>query len=523
MKPPPPTQHVADTRRAATPAPTHTRRRLRTAVRTAAGLVIAVALLGVISLWWPEANTGSPARAADNADGVEWHTARKQSFDLTVIESGQLEAARKVEIKSKVDGRPAIIEVVDEGAFVKKGDLLVKLDDADVAQKLEAAELKLETARSAKVKAEQDLAIQINESDSARREAEVTLQLAELEFAEWDQGEVPTQKRKLKLALEKAQREVERTRRNFETDQELFKQRFISRDELDDSEIATIEAIDELATANLDIEVYEKYTYLKEQQEKQSAVDQAKAELERTLAKNESKLAQMRDAAQSKARALAIQDQSVTDLKQQIVDSTIYAPKDGMVIYASSTGNRWNRSEPITPGRQVRRSETIIILPDVSQLVAVLNVPEALAPQVQPGQPADTRVDAIAGEVFPGEVESVSVLAQDGGFWSNNVKNFTVRVLLPPNAGNGALKPTMTCTGTIYTGRVEDALTVPLQAVFAEGPQHYVYVSAGGGRVKRQNVTIGQASETLVQIKEGITPGTEVLLRAPRPGEEAEN
>ncbi|MEM7575884.1 MAG: efflux RND transporter periplasmic adaptor subunit [Planctomycetota bacterium] len=462
------------------------------------------------------------ADGATTADNTEWYEARVQSFALTVAESGQLEAFRKVEIKSKVDGRPIIIEVVPEGIDVKQGDELVVLDSAEIEEELAEEQLQLETARADKITAEQELAIQITTAAAEQRSAEVALQLAKLELAEWDRGEVPTKQRELTLALEKAQREVERTQRNYETDQALYAQRFISQDELEDSEIATIEAIDDLATAKLNIEVYDLYTNLKERQEFQSAVDDAQAELENTLAENESKLAQANAKAESERRGLILQEAEVAEAQEQLDNTRIAAPQDGMVVYASSTGNRWNRGEPIAEGRQVRRSETILILPDTSQLVAVISVPEALAPKVKPGQTTQVTVDAIPDRVFEGEVSSVSVLAEDGGWWNNNVKNFTVRVLLPPGAGAGQLKPTMTCTGTIFIDQIEEAIAVPVQAIFADGEQRYVYVSAGMSGVKRHHVEIGRASDTLVEILSGLDAGTRVLLRAPRPGEEVQ-
>ncbi|MEM8783283.1 MAG: HlyD family efflux transporter periplasmic adaptor subunit [Planctomycetota bacterium] len=479
--------------------------------------------VGSLTMWLALAALTGCSDAADGSTGNaanEWYEARAQSFDLTIAETGQLEAAERVDVKSKVDGRPAILQVVDEGVHVEAGDLLVQLDAAEIEQKLEEAELKLETARADRIAADQDLQIQETTARSTQRAAEVAKQLAELELAEWEQGAVPTEERKLNLALEKAQREVERTERNFETDQELYAQRFISQDELEDSEIAKIEAIDALATANLDIEVYQAYTLEKERQEKMSALDDAVSELSNTIAENESKLAQARAKAVSRQRGEAIQERRVAELREQLAATTLNAPTAGMVVYASSTGSRWNRSEPIAEGRQVRNGETVIYLPDPTQLVAVLSVPEALAPQVVPGQRAEVAVDAIPGRVFPATIESVSVLAADGGWWNNNVKNFTVRALLEPNAGEGQLKPTMTCTGTIFTGRVEDAVAVPVQAIFADGEQRFVYVTAGLGGVERQDVEIGRASETLVEVVSGLDAGTDVLLRAPHPGEE---
>ena len=56
-------------------------------------------------------------------------------------------------------------------------------------------------------------------------------------------------------------------------------------------------------------------------------------------------------------------------------------------------------------------------------------------------------------------------------------------------------------------------------SVLTEGKKHYVYVPAGGGRVRSQEVKIGRASEAYVEITEGLDEGGRILIRAPRPGE----
>ncbi len=467
--------------------------------------------------WWllPAPPVASAVSVADSAD---WAVVRRLSFDLTIIETGSLEASKKIEVKSRVDGKNAILELIDEGVVVEEGQQLIKLDDAKIRADLEEASLKLEDSLAKKVKAEQDLTISTSEAIAAEREATVELTLAQLEWSEWEQGEVPTQRRTLQLALEKAQRDVAQTTRNYDLDKELYGQNFISLDELEESEIAKIEAADDLATAKLDIEVYEKYTFEKERQTKQSAVDQAVAELDRVKAENASELEQLRAAVQSATRSWSIQQDRVRVLTEQLGFTMIVAPAPGLVVYSTSGGNRWRRGDPMAPGREVIAGETIIQLPDTRQLVAVLKVPEALVPQVVVGQDVSVTVDARPGVQYPGKVASVSVLAEDGGWLNPNLREFTVRVALELEADHG-LKPTMSCTGTIRTGRIDNANAIPIQAVFAEGKQRYVHTPGPFGGLIKQPVTIGRASETLVEITEGLDENDRVLLRSARPGE----
>jgi hypothetical protein len=67
----------------------------------------------------------------------------------------------------------------------------------------------------------------------------------------------------------------------------------------------------------------------------------------------------------------------------------------------------------------------------------------------------------------------------------------------------------------VLLGRVEDALNVPVQAIFRQGPVAFVYVQDGAGFAQRQ-VELGRASELLIEITKGLAAGDKVLLREPK-------
>lgn len=482
-----------------------------------AWLVAAVVLVG-LSVLVAASLGGADSDQPSASSGIEWYRVQPSSFELTVTESGDLDALDRLEIKSKVEGRPEIIFLVEEGSQVEAGDILVKLDSDDLRTKIEEATLKVQSAQTDEIYARRGLEIERNEARSRQAVAEVNLALAELELAKWKQGDVPQKRRELDLALQKAQRQVERTKRDYEVSKKLYAQKFISLNDLEDSEIAQLEATDGLLTAELDLSVYDQYTYQTEQQEKQSALDQATSDLKREIAKNESELARQEADLSSKTQTLNIRQESLTSLEEQLAASEIVAPQSGMIVYGTSVGRRSWRNDPMAEGRQVRYNETILYIPDIRQMVANLAIAEAYEPLVKKGQTVRVTVDARPGEVYEGVIDKTTPLAESGGWLNPGQREFTARVKLP--AGIDAnLKPAMRCTGQITVGRVENALAVPVQAVFTEGEQHFCYVPAGNGRVKKQNVAIGRASEAFVEITDGLADRDLVLLRNPLPGE----
>jgi len=107
---------------------------------------------------------------------------------LEFVEPGEIESAENVEIKSEVRSRSssgtAILEIVPEGKVVKKGDFLVRLDDASLQKDLLRQRISVHQSKATLVKATADveaakLALQEYLSGSFRENEE---QLESAEF-----------------------------------------------------------------------------------------------------------------------------------------------------------------------------------------------------------------------------------------------------------------------------------------------------------------------------------------------------
>ena len=73
------------------------------------------------------------------------------------------------------------------------------------------------------------------------------------------------------------------------------------------------------------------------------------------------------------------------------------------------------------------------------------------------------------------------------------------------------LKPGMTAMVEIHIDKVEDVLTVPVQAVQQKEKETFLYVERGG-RVERQDIEVGRTNDKFVEIKTGLGEGDRVVL-----------
>ncbi|MCC7205132.1 MAG: efflux RND transporter periplasmic adaptor subunit [Phycisphaeraceae bacterium] len=507
------------------------RRRVWTAGVTVAILAIVV----VLKFSSPTADVAGPSQAAARPSSEaepdapqrpsinwgEWYDVQNRSFDVTVVASGELEPKDKVEIKCQVDGQTTIVELIDEGKAVKAGDLLARLADDDIRSKIDQESLQFEQAQADDVSAQENLAIQKNQAHSDESEARRKLEMAKLDLSKWEQGTDPQKKRELQLAFDKATRELARAKRDVELSQQLYGENFISLNELEDDQIKLIEAENTLATAKLDIEVYDKFTRPKELRDVQSAVELAESALDNTVRKNASELARKEADLQSKRRTLKMRQDKLDQLNKQLEQTVIRAPQDGLVVYGTSVGgNRWGRSDPLAVGRQVGFNELLFMLPDMRQMVAAVQVHESMLTRVQVGQKVRVTIDARAGQVIEGQVTQIGVMAESNRWWNPDLREYKVRVELPAGVDD-SLKPAMRCTAEVLVDQVRDVMAVPVQAVYARGNQRIVYV-AGGSQVVAKPVTLGRTSDMFAEITDGLELGQRALLREPRPGEVAD-
>lgn len=462
----------------------------------------------------PSAKTGSLT-----SDRV---AVRRGAFDITITAAGELNARKRTEFRSRLERQSIIVNLVDEGTRVKAGDLLVQLNADEIQTQIDEELLRVESALADKVAADNSYEIQVRENASRLREAELKVELANLALAQWLQGEVQIRRQVNDLAISRAELELERLAEKYRNSQELFAQGFVSRDECDRDELSYIEAISNYKTSAKARQVYEEYEFPQDEKKKNSDVAQAQDELERVRLTNDIQLASKRADKANKESQHTIRNIRLKKLRDQFEAATIRAPQDGLVVYATSLqsgggGWRGGNDQPLQIGQQVSPNQPLIILPDTSEMVAAIRVQEAMAGRVRPGQSASIKVEAAGGRVFAGRVESISVLAEGGGWRDPNLKEYTVTVSLVTEP-NDTLKPAMRAEATIVLGEVKDALIVPVQAVFQDGPVRYVYQEEAGKFVKTA-IKLGRRSDTMAEITAGVNEGGIVLLREPTPGE----
>jgi len=162
------------------------------AILIIAAVVIVLILLAIPKLKSSEESTnGSEVKSAGPLP-VSAHIIKYEVLDNKVLTTGTVLANEEVDLKSEVNGKITKI-LFHEGSYVNEGDLLVKINDADLQAQLQSAKSRLELQKDTEYRQKQLLekeAISQEDYDMTANQLQVNQAEVELIKAQIDKTEI---------------------------------------------------------------------------------------------------------------------------------------------------------------------------------------------------------------------------------------------------------------------------------------------------------------------------------------------
>ena len=192
----------------------------------------------------------------------------------------------------------------------------------------------------------------------------------------------------------------------------------------------------------------------------------------------------------------------VEALQAGIAKMTVRAPQDGIVVYRTN----W-RDEKKKVGDSMWFGETVLALPDLSEMRADGVVDEADGGPVAPGQKVTLRLEARPDLDVHGRVRKVGRTVRQKS-WRNPVRVYKVDIALE-RTDPTVMRPAMRFRGEIETARVENLLLLPRDAVFLRSTGPVVWVRRALGW-KEVPVRLGRSNRREVEVVSGVVEGDRV-------------
>ena len=333
--------------------------------------------------------------------------------------------------------------------LVGEGDTVTA---GDVLARFDASEI-----RTRSMKLEKDLAIARSELDSL------------------ENGRAPLKLKELELALAEARRQLDAEQDYLEDSQALRRDNMVSSQEV---------------------------------QQQQRKVDGLAAEVERSRLEFELTRDFLQPAELAKARtAVFAAEQSLAVAREQLAHSTVRAPADGVVVYKPlSLGNEFRRARV---GDTLYPNQPFMVLPDMDDLVTVIDVPEAELEQIRNGAPAVLQPLAYPDLRLDGTVTHVGAIAQSVPGKPEWQKYF--HVVIDIDTSDPRVRPGMSVIARVVAYQSDGAVLVPRRAVRFVGDEARVRVVSGDG-VESRTLTLDRANLAYFEVLDGLEAGETVLL-----------
>jgi HlyD family secretion protein len=194
---------------------------------------------------------------------------------------------------------------------------------------------------------------------------------------------------------------------------------------------------------------------------------------------------------------------SLRTVEEKLSKTKITAPFDCTVL-----------TRPVSLGQTVsgaagfNSGTEVMSVANLSDMIVNAHINQADVTRLRTGQEVEVVVDSVPGLKMVGVVERIAPQA----VIKNGIKGFAARVQLKNI--DPRVRPGMTAVLNIPVASVDQALSVPLAAVFSEKGDRYVYVKKAD-HFDRRPVTVGIADLSYAEVQKGLAEGEEVALEMP--------
>ncbi len=478
------------------------------------------ALLAVAVGFYLTGQSGSDPLATDQQQAT--FSAKRGPLTISVSEAGTVRPRDQIIIKSEVEGQPVILYLIDEGTEVDQGELLVELDSSQLVEQQAEQRIRVINAEATFIGARENLAVVKSQAQADLDQARQDLTFARQDLEQYQEGEYPKLEKEAQAQITLAEETLANAANTYQWSEKLFAEKYISEAELKSDELTWRKAGIDLDLARDELQLLQNFTFQRRMTELTSAVRQTELALDRVERKGSADIVQAEAKLKASKAELAQQQDKLEKVGTQIANTKIYAPRDGTVIYASSTQMSWRgNSEPLDEGQSVRERQELIYLPTTVAFDAEIKVHESSLKKISPGMSVSLTVDALPDRTFSGRVKTIAPLPDPTSMFMNpDLKVYRTEIEI--DGAGSDLRNGMSCRAEIIVDQLQDVVYVPLQSLVRRNGEARVYLVDGDRRQPRV-VTPGQHNNRMVHIRDGLVAGDRVLLAPPLTTEQGNN
>jgi HlyD family secretion protein len=445
--------------------------------------------------------------------------AKKGDYRITVSEEGAFSSrnSQTILIASQAfHQQMTITKIVEEGALVKKDDVLIEVDTTEIAKIIAQAELEVQAGRNDVVQADETLKIQKIQNQINSDNVENAVRFAEMDIKKWKDIEEPKRIKQAEIRIGDTEQAMTDQEAEVDYLKAMIKEDLVSPLELRKAEIALRSAKTNFELAKLDMRLLMEYDLPKENADRAASLVTKKLNRDSQKSADQSFLVQKQSACIRAGTALKQKEDYLKKLKDDQVAMTVKAPTDGIVLYGDPKMRMYygyGQTQELKVGGKIFPRNPLLTIPDLSAYRVILQINEGDINKVKNDLLAEIKPEAIPNTTFMGKVTRVSRISGQQQWWSGDSGSSKFDVEIDLDTADPRLRPGMKCKVEVLIEEVKGVVHVPVDAIFEKDGKTICYVVGSGAEPRV--VKTGRANVDVIEILEGLKDGEKVTLYDP--------
>jgi HlyD family secretion protein len=463
-------------------------------------------------------------RKADEGDASaagtdKLFTVRRSDLLVGTLLRGTANAKEKHKLAPEAAYRNVLTWIEEENARVKKDAVVVRFETQPLQDDIEKRRLALENLRKKLDLENEEKRILLSENQSALKAAGDAVVAAEESYTRYYKYDGKKEKESMDLSVSAAKKSLREAQDSYRQKSDEIRNTIYDDEQLKtaaEEQLAKLkDDLKQRESASKDAEfklrMFKKYTYPNTLTDKRNKLDQTKLDFEKVKISTESRVIQKDNEIQRLENEIANSEEELKRLEGYLPLMEIRAPVDGVLVYGDV--DRRHDNVKITVGSEYGRRQVIATIPEMDNLIVNFELPEQFHYRVKEGATVVVTPDSMPTLKLKGRVSEIAVVPVNQIHWDRSSPKIYNSVVTLDEQHDKFVSG-MSVEIDIIEEIIENAVNIPVEAVFEEDGEFFVYF-VSDGRYKKQLIEIGKSTDKYVHILKGLEAGDEVCLFSP--------
>ena len=452
----------------------------------------------------------------------KWFLAKRSDMEISSIFQGTLTAKKNHKLSVKASYESILNWIEEENTIVKKGDVIARFETEKLQNDIEKMQLEINNLKKMQEIKIEEKKLLLAENDSALEEAQDKLKRAEEDYFRYYKHEGRKEKDDLTSILAYREQLFLESKEKYKNKSDEISKTIYENEAREKKEQATLIELEKsmgsdqgsLQDATYKLRIFKKYTYPDTLKRKKSDLNRARMNYEKTSVAIKTKLVKYENEFSNQEQKIKTADIRLQRLQNYLPMMTLIAPVDGVLVYGDPSQVGFHYSQQIEVGARISRGRVVATIPDMSEFTVQFDLPESFHHQIKTGAKARIQPKSLPTLTIKGFVSYIPRTSSNLSRWDkNSPKIYRSTVSLDQNHPD--LVSGMTVKVDILQENLQQVIAVPVESVFEEKSEYFVYLHYSAGSPTKQIVELGKSNHQNVEIIKGLKEEDSIYLFNP--------